>query len=75
MRNVGYADRIIRLFVGIFLLAIGLGPWVGSPWVLNIGPVWTWLALIVGGALVVTGAMRFCPAYTLFGWNTRHHGS
>lgn len=70
MRNVGPTDRLIRLIVGIVLVAIGLAPLVGSPWTLGVGPLWQWLALIVGAVLMVTASIRFCPAYTLFGWNT-----
>ena len=34
-------------------------------------PVWgTAAALIVGAVMLVTGAIRFCPCWSLFGINT-----
>lgn len=60
--NVGTPDRIIRLIVGIALLA----------WAVfgHLSTLWFWLALIVGLALVVTGVLRVCPGYSLLGINT-----
>ena len=70
MRNIGTNDRVIRLFIGVFLLFVGFGGLFGSPMVAGIGTGWAWAALIVGVVMVVTALIRFCPAYTLFGWNT-----
>lgn len=70
MRNIGTYDRVIRLVVGIILLLVGLGGLFGSSMVAGIGTGWSWAALIVGAVMVVTALIRFCPAYTLFGWNT-----
>lgn len=53
IKNIGGADRVIRIAVGAAILAIGLSE--GMPW-------WTWLGLIpIGTALI-----RWCPAYLPF---------
>jgi hypothetical protein len=57
--NVGSLDRIIRIAIGIALLALifilpGNARWWGLIGLLPLG----------------TGLFGFCPAYTLFGLNT-----
>ena len=59
-KNVGPADRAIRIVAGILVLAL-FGITAG-----NI----RWLFLVLGAILVVTGILRICPAYLLFGINT-----
>ena len=54
--NVGGIDKILRIAVGLALIA----------WALVGGPVWAW----VGVVPLATGAIGWCPAYTLFGMNT-----
>jgi|GEM_PF-266523 len=56
MVNVGTADRVIRIIVGL-LLAV---------WSINAGNLW-W---ILGVALIATGVFRFCGLYRLLGINT-----
>lgn len=73
MRNVGSTDRLVRLIAGIVLVLIGAAAFVGSP-MLAIGPLGNGLVLLVGIVLVATAVVRFCPAYTLFGWNTDRRG-
>lgn len=55
--NVGGIDRIIRIAVGIALIA-----WV----LLANGPTWAWVGLLP----LVTGIFSFCGAYSLLGINT-----
>ncbi len=55
--NVGGIDRILRIAVGLGLVA-----WAA---VLG-GPVWAWIGIVP----IATGAMGFCPAYPLLGMNT-----
>ncbi len=57
--NVGSADRVVRVVLGIVLLAL--------VFVLE-GNV-RWLGLI-GILPLATGLFRFCPAYALFGLST-----
>ena len=57
--NVGMADRIVRIVVGMVLLSLlffleGNARYWG----------------LVGLVPLATGVFRFCPAYTLFGVNT-----
>ena len=54
--NVGGIDKILRIAVGLALIA----------WALVGGPVWAW----VGVVPLATGAIGWCPAYNLFGMNT-----
>lgn len=55
--NVGGIDRVIRIVVGLVLLALTLGGQIG---------VWGWVGLVP----LVTGAMGWCPPYALFGFST-----
>ncbi|CAM5350010.1 DUF2892 domain-containing protein [Thauera mechernichensis] len=54
--NVGGIDKILRILVGIALIA----------WALFGGPVWAWIGILP----LATGLMGWCPAYTLIGLNT-----
>jgi hypothetical protein len=55
-------ERPIRIVVGIALL--GIGAFAGLP------PVGTGIALVVGTIALVTGAIGFCPVWTLLGIST-----
>lgn len=57
--NVGGIDRLLRILVGLGLLAL--------VFVLDGGERWLGL---VGILPLATGLFRFCPAYLLFGLNT-----
>lgn len=52
--NVGGIDRILRIGVGLALIAATLYGAIG---------VWGWLGVIP----LATGIFRFCPAYLPFG--------
>ena len=54
--NVGGIDRVLRILVGIALIA----------WALLGGPVWAW----VGVVALATGLLKFCPFYPLLGFST-----
>ena len=60
--NVGGVERPIRIVVGV--IALGIGAFAGLP------PVGTGVALVAGTIALVTGAIGFCPLWTLFGINT-----
>lgn len=55
--NVGIADRIARVLVGLILLALVFG-----------GPQtpWGWIGLIP----LLTGLVRWCPLYAVLGLST-----
>jgi hypothetical protein len=59
--NVGGIDRLLRVVVGLALIA----------WALTGGPVWAW----VGVVPLVTGLIRVCPMYSMLGLNTSCKGS
>jgi len=64
-RNMGGFDRAIRFALGIGLWSIGY-----------FGPFPTWGAIaayIVGGVLVLTGTLGFCPLYQVLGIDTCAH--
>jgi len=54
--NVGRADRIIRIVIGLVLLGLGLmwGNWWG----------------VIGAVPLLTAIIGWCPLYTLFGMST-----
>lgn len=55
--NVGGMDRTIRIIIGVVLIALAATGTVG--W-------WGWLGVIP----LLTGIVRFCPAYGILGMNT-----
>jgi hypothetical protein len=60
--NEGPIDRIIRVVVGIALIALAaLGV---------VGGVWMYLAYVIGAVLLVTGVVGFCPLYALLKLST-----
>ncbi|MBI2518099.1 MAG: DUF2892 domain-containing protein [Opitutae bacterium] len=54
--NIGTLDRVVRLVLGLFVLALGyyFQSWWG----------------LIGLLPVLTAVFRFCPAYLPFGLNT-----
>ena len=55
--NIGTIDRTARVILGIIIVTLtALG---------KISP-WGWLGVM----LIITGAIKFCPAYSLFGFKT-----
>ena len=60
--NVGGIERPVRIVLGVLL--IGIGVFAGLP------PVGTGIALAMGTIALVTGAIGFCPVWTLLGINT-----
>ncbi len=57
LQNVGTVDRVIRIIVGLGLIAATV---LG-----HIGP-WGWIGVVP----LATGVFRFCPAYLPFGLNS-----
>lgn len=56
-KNVGTADRIIRVIIGVMLIAL-----------VFVGPrtSWGWIGVIP----LATAFVSWCPLYRLFGWRT-----
>ncbi|MBU1304758.1 MAG: DUF2892 domain-containing protein [Alphaproteobacteria bacterium] len=65
-RNIGSIDRIIRLVLGVALIALstlsGIALFTAAPW------QFVWLA--AGVVLVATAVVRVCPLYLPFGLST-----
>lgn len=55
--NVGGIDRILRIVLGLALIALAATGTVG---------VWGWL----GAVFVLTAAIGFCPLYTVLGFSS-----
>jgi hypothetical protein len=55
--NVGGADRILRIVVGLALILLVLSGQIG---------VWGWIGVVP----LATGLFRMCPLYSVFGMNT-----
>jgi Inner membrane protein YgaP-like, transmembrane domain len=62
MSNVGSIDRIVRIAVGLLLIAYAIP--IGLP---HTG--WNWTGWI-GVVPLLTGIFGYCPAYTAFGVST-----
>ena len=57
MKNVGGIDKVLRIVVGLVLIAL-----------VFVGPQtpWGWIGLVP----LVTGLIGFCPLYKIIGLNT-----
>ncbi len=56
-KNVGTIDRIIRLFIGLFAIAISI--FIGFNTIVSI------IVLIAGIVILLTSVVSFCPIYTI----------
>ncbi len=56
-RNEGTVDRALRIVVGLALIALTLNGTIGA---------WGWIGVVP----VLTGAIGWCPLYTLLGIKT-----
>ena len=70
MQNIGPIDRLLRLIVGVALLAAGFVPSVANLLHIPVEGTWHWVAIVVGVIMVGTAAIRFCPLYRLIGLRT-----
>jgi len=60
--NVGSIDRVVRIVIGIALVAAAVSGTLAGPALI--------LAGIVAAIMMVTGAVGFCPLYWLLGIST-----
>ncbi|WP_027853693.1 YgaP family membrane protein [Marinobacterium litorale] len=60
--NVGGIDRILRIVVGLALIAATLAGAL---------PVWGWIGVVP----LLTGLVSFCPVYSLIGVCTKKDGN
>lgn len=61
-RNVGGVDRAVRIVAGVILLGMGFAHIVTGGLAIA--------AYVVGAVALVTGVLRFCPAWSLIGVST-----
>lgn len=59
--NVGSLDRILRIVLGVALLAA---------WFLMPGAGYRWVFIVLGVVALATGLMKTCPLYSIVGLNT-----
>jgi hypothetical protein len=61
-KNVGMIDRVVRIIIGIVLIAVFALNMVAAPW--------SYLVALIGVIALVTGAVGTCALYSLLGMNT-----
>jgi hypothetical protein len=61
-KNVGMIDRVVRIILGIVLIAVFALNMIAAPW--------SYLVALVGLIVLVTGAVGTCALYSLLGMNT-----
>jgi len=59
--NVGGIDRVVRIVVGLVLIALAAGNVIGS---------WGWVGIVP----LLTGIFKFCGLYSLLGFNSSGTG-
>ena len=64
--NEGKTDRIIRLVLGVLLIAVGLWPLNGLQ--AAVGGI---IVAVIGLILLITGITGYCALYSLLGISTR----
>lgn len=55
--NVGSIDKVVRVVAGLVLIALAI---------MGVGTPWTWIGVLP----LATGLIGWCPAYTLFRFDT-----
>lgn len=55
--NVGGIDRLLRIVIGVALIALAITGTIGA---------WGWIGIVP----LATGLFRSCPLYSLFGIST-----
>jgi hypothetical protein len=64
-RNIGNVDRIIRVILGIALVALGI--YLGTT---EAGTLALVLPIVIGAILLLTAAINFCPIWAVLGIRT-----
>lgn len=57
-KNIGTADRWIRIIVGVMLIALAITGSIGA---------WGWIGIIP----LATALINFCPLYRLIGFSSK----
>lgn len=61
-RNEAAWDRALRVGLGLTMLALGAAGWLS--------PIWSIALLIFAWVPLLTGAVGWCPIYSILGVNT-----
>lgn len=61
--NESSVDRIIRAVAGVILLFLGFGGMLAGTWAI--------IAEVLGGIMLLTAAIGFCPLYAMFKFSTK----
>jgi len=61
-KNVGMIDRVVRIILGIALIAVFVLNMVAVPW--------SYLVVLIGIIALATGVFGTCALYSLMGMNT-----
>jgi hypothetical protein len=62
--NVGTVDRVLRVVIGLALIAFAIP--LGFP-----STGWNWIGWI-GVVPIITAIVGYCPAYSVLGCSTSH---
>jgi hypothetical protein len=62
-QNESTIDRVIRIALGLALVALAVTGVVAAPW--------TYIVWAVAAIALITGAVGFCPLYAIFRVSTR----
>lgn len=65
--NIGEPDRLLRIGLGLVLLAVGVTVFTG---IVATAPLAGIVAAVIGLVLLATGTMRMCPIYRILGVDT-----
>ncbi len=68
MANIGSFDRTARFILGAILLMVTFIPGLADLF-LGMG-AWRWAIPAAGAVMLLTATIRWCPAYTLFGFRS-----
>lgn len=61
-KNVGNVDKIVRVMIAALASALYFTE--------TLTGIWGIVALVIGGAMLLTSTLSFCGLYTIFGINT-----
>ena len=64
IKNVGSTDKVLRIVVGIVLVALAFLKLGG---ISSAGGI---VAVVAGAVLILTAVVNFCPIYRIFGLRT-----
>jgi hypothetical protein len=67
MKNMGTADRLIRVTIAVAIAAAYFAGLISGTWAIILG--------VIAIAFVLTSLVSTCPGYMPFGISTRHQDS